>query len=56
LELGKVLLNAAAKVHAGKTGANASNRCKYVTVVANAQTFVKMFMKKTLLSNYILFT
>ena len=29
---------------------NASNRCKYVTVFANAQTFVKMFMKKTLLS------
>ena len=29
---------------------------KYVTVVANAQTFVKMFMKKTLLSNYVLFT
>ena len=52
----KLGLNAAAKVHARKTGENASNRCKYVTVVANAQTFVKMFMKKTLLSNYVLFT
>jgi len=43
---GQGFINAAAKVHARKTGANASNRCKYVTVIANAQTFVKMFMKK----------
>ena len=43
---GQGFINAAAKVHARKTGAHASNRCKYVIVVANAQTFVKMFMKK----------